>query len=181
MNSNLTGLATDTGKRAAAPGCDWLGKGLAVLRVRAQGRWHRGGDWLSWLGHRALRSTALTCSSMSSGRLQILQDLNKTWLLINRLNAEKPEREAAARTRSQWKLLCTRRHGQTRLRVWNDCDGSSKFSLFNALLFPAPCGYSSAGDGAAEWWHHIPQSLTSHGSSWGRIGGNWPLLSSPWS
>lgn len=98
----------------------------------------------------------------------------KTWLLTNRLNVEKPEHEAGARTHSQWKLLCTRTHSQTRLTAWNDCDGSSKFSLFNALLFPAPCGYSSAGDCAAEWWHHIPQSLASHGSSQSHIGGIWP-------
>lgn len=111
------------------------------------------------------------------GQLKILQDLNKMWLLINRLNVEKPECEAGARTRSQWKSLRIRGHGQTRLRAWNDCDGSRMFSLFNALLFPAPCGYSSAGDSAAEWWHHIPQRLTSHSSSQGWRGRIWPWLS----
>lgn len=35
------------------------------------------------------------------GQLQILQDLNKTWLLINRLNTEKPECDVGARTHSQ--------------------------------------------------------------------------------
>jgi len=34
-------------------------------------------------------------------QLQILQDLNKTWLLINRLNVKKLECEAGARTHSQ--------------------------------------------------------------------------------